>query len=209
MKNTLDFDKLQKNATIFIQLNILNGYEFLDKSGAIINLFCKEKKPPIFQMDQTGLVFAEPAIGIQSMTINIQTIQAALLYDGNFNVVIEEFVKKADSIASILGVESISRIGLRTSFTHYFEKEEEFRNYFEERINFKEFINASVVLKTKINDKFLAKIRIVPIENNKDNKKGVLLDIDIYFEKEESMSEAKENFKAMYSGLEKTVRKYV
>ncbi len=209
MKNTLNFDKLQKSANIFIQLNMLKGYEFLDKSGAIINLFHKDSKPPIFQMDQTGLIFAEPAVGIQSITININSIQAALLYDGNFNTVIEEFIKKADAITTVLGVGSISRIGLRTNFTHYFDEEEDFRNYFEERVKFKEFINASIVLKTKINDKFLAKIRIVPIENNKDSKKGVLLDIDIYLEKEESMSEAGENFKAMCGSLEETVKKYV
>jgi hypothetical protein len=177
MKNTLNFDNLQKSASIFIQLN----------------------------MDQTGLIFAEPTIGIQSITINAASIQAALLYDGNFNTTIEQFIK----IASVLGVDSISRIGLRTNFTHYFDNEEDFRNYFEERIKFKEFINASIVLKTKISDKYLAKIRIVPIENNKDNKKGVLFDIDIYFEKEESMSETQDNFKAMYGSLEETVKKYV
>lgn len=209
MKNILNFDNLQKSANIFIQLNMLKGFEFLDKSGAIINLFHKENKPPVFQMDQTGLIFAEPTVGIQSITINAASIQAALLYDGNFNAIIEEFIKKADAIASVLGVDSISRIGLRTNFTHYFDNEENFRNYFEERIKFKEFINASIVLKTKISDKYLAKIRIVPIENNKDNKKGVLFDIDIYFEKEESMSEAQDNFKAMYGSLEETVKKYV
>lgn len=210
MKNTLSFDSLQKSANIFIQLNLLKGYELLDRSGAIINLFYKENKPPVFHMDQNGLVIVEPAIGIQTMTINIQnqSIQAALFYDGNFNAVIEEFTKKAKAITDVLGVESVLRIGLRTNFTHYFDKEEDFRAYFEERIKFKEFINASVVLKAKIDNKYLAKIRIVPIENNKDNKKGVLFDVDIYLEQEESMPEAQNNFKAMYGSLEETVRKY-
>jgi hypothetical protein len=211
MKNTLDFNNLQKSTNIFIQLNLLKGYELLDKSGAIINLFYKENKSPVFHMDQNGLVIVEPAIGIQTMTINIQnqSIQAALFSDGNFNSVIEEFTKKAKAITDVLGVELVMRIGLRTNFTHYFEREEDFRNYFEERIKIKDFINASIVLKTKINDDYLAKIRIVPIENNADSKKGVLFDIDIYLEKEESVLEAQNNFKAMYSGLEQTVRKYV
>lgn len=210
MKNTLDFNNLQKSANIFIQLNLLKGYELWDKSGAIINLFYKENKPPVFHMDQNGLVIVEPAIGIQTMTINIQnqSIQAALFSDGNFNSVIEEFIKKTKAITDVLGVESVMRIGLRTNFTHYFEEEEDFKNYFEERIKLKDFINASIVLKTKINDNYLAKVRIVPIENNTDSKKGVLFDIDIYLEKEESVLEAQNNFKAMYSGLEQTVGKY-
>lgn len=210
MKNILSFDKLQKHANIFIQLNLLKGYQLLDRSGAIINLFYKDNKPPIFHMDQNGLVIAEPAIGIQSLTINVQnqSIHAALLYDESFNTIIDEFIKKVKAITEVLGVESVIRSGLRTSFTHYFENEQDFKNYFEERIGLKDFINASIVLKTKVNDDYLAKVSIVPIENTIDGKKGVLFDTDIYSEKEESVLEAQNNFKAMYNSLEQTVKKY-
>jgi hypothetical protein len=165
-----------KSSNLFIQANTVGGHSFMEKALDIMKLF--DPLPPVSTVNNE-LSFTDPIEGVNSIRITSEFIHAYInALHPNIPYIINYFSDKIVQISQVMGIENYSRLGERRHYIHEFSTEQEKMNYFKKFVKFDDFEEVAFnrLIKTGL---FKAEIKVSPSRNT--NNRGILIDIDIYY----------------------------
>lgn len=105
--------KLQNS---FYQLNLIKGFKYIDKGGAIVNLYYEGNKPPNFIMGLNGLDLKSPEEYIEVLKYSADRLWIKFDKIDTIDQAIQFISKPINITKDIQEVEIISRIGWRNIF---------------------------------------------------------------------------------------------
>src|SRR5262245_54043297 len=111
--------KLQNYKTLeaFVQCDYLDGYNYIDKAGAILNLLVREKKEvPRFQMGLEGLTIFEADDILQEIKISSNRIWLHFVEPKNIGDINTKAHNTISQLIKILKPTLYTRLGWRTYF---------------------------------------------------------------------------------------------
>lgn len=112
LKNITDLKLLYS----FYQINLIKGYKYIDKAGEIVNLYCKEVKPPDFDMGLSGLNIKHPTKYIEVIKYSSDRMWIKFINTDTVDQV-AQFIKEPISIIKdVQEIKNVSRIGIRNIF---------------------------------------------------------------------------------------------
>lgn len=164
----------------FLQVNYLRGYKYIDKAGEIVNHFYIDNKEPIFEMALSGLSILKPRNKAEEIRITSKSFWAHFVNPGSFEEVEDFFVKEMRTVATVLDLKDITRIGWRHYFVYDFSTEKDAEdvikkfspiNKLELKEIFSEYECGGIPISVR-----LKKVS----KNNNVKTPGILIDVDFY-----------------------------
>ena len=188
----------------FMQVNLVQGYKYIDRAGEIVNNFYHNKKAPAFNMDLNGLVIFSPEDKAQQFKVSPNAIWAFFLKPDSMEYMDSFFVKKAESVAKILDVKEVNRIGWRHYFIHEFKDEAQRDACFKKLTSFENTSVEGITLRSEM-QKVSLTIRLKQIVKKEDKPfPGILIDVDLFREYGDNLSVSK--ISSAFSDFKKVVR---
>ncbi|MDP2766195.1 MAG: hypothetical protein Q8O41_01900 [Candidatus Methanoperedens sp.] len=178
-----DIKKLNqlKNPRSYLQVNLVKGFKYVDKAGAILNEYLVNNEPPLFNMNLDGLHLISPKEKISEMRITPKIIWGKYQSNSPLDEFARIFNDEIKKIISILEVNEINRIGWRNYFIYNFQNDNEQKEYFDKLSSLKNSKISSVKLEINTGNDFKANLGILPLVKDDESKTpAVLFDIDIY-----------------------------
>lgn len=175
----LKFSDFQANESIFIQLDTIKGFSYLDNVGAIINSFYQGKQPLSSQIINGQVHIFQPLSGIIQIRVDGAAIWANLSSTTDIKPLLEFFQGKVVELNKLLGFDGFSRIGVKTQFAHFFASDHERKEFFDTLIP-KKFEEVALIVSTKLDARYSARLELFPIINTLTTQKGMSVDIDIF-----------------------------
>jgi hypothetical protein len=165
----------------FVQCDFVDGFAYIDKAGAIVNIFAREKKEvPNFSMGLSGLSITDVSSTIPELRVSSNRIWIHFVEPKNLGNVSNQASELFKKILDILKPTIYGRIGWRTYFARddISSEDNPFRKL---KIGEGEatFDIQNAVLTKKISE-FQTRLEVSPIAKATDpSKKSLLFDIDI------------------------------
>ncbi|NQV13695.1 MAG: hypothetical protein HQ530_05350 [Parcubacteria group bacterium] len=181
MSNAIQKLNKLKNPESFIQINTVEGFQYIDKAGEIVNKYHSKDAAPIFSMDLNGLVIKTPRDKIYELKITPQIVWMKFNEIDSLDMIAKLFNTESKLILDILNINKINRIGWRNYFIFEFDNQENQKKYFQ---NLTKFENGSLsIAKFEIDTKKNFKINLMiqsVVKNDENKTPGVLFDVDIF-----------------------------
>lgn len=164
----------------FMQVNLIEGYKYVDRAGEIVNYFHSDNKPPRFDMNLNGLVIFNPESSVQQFKVSSVNTWASFLRPASLEVMESFFVRCNVDVLNIIEVETVNRVGWRHNLVHAFKNEAERDQCFKKFGGIANTNVEDITLRSKIENTSLT-LRLKQIVS-KDDKPypGILLDADFY-----------------------------
>jgi hypothetical protein len=186
----------------FIQLDIVNGFKFIDKTGEIIALYADKNKPNVTSVSVNGVEFIKPIPAISQFRIAPYQIWAHFSSPDTLQVVIDNFCTQLSKIIKIIDVSKATKYSWRNQFVYEFKNIEEFKRI-ENKL--KPIVGDTFVSQTSIKKyentdiNVNITIQIVEITESKENNKALLIDYDMYIKKDISILNEVNNISRKFS----------
>lgn len=188
----------------FMQINLVQGYKYIDRAGEIVNGFYHNKKAPTFNLDMNGLVVFNPENNVEQFKVSPNAIWAFFLNPDSMEYIESFFVKKAKNVTNILDVKEVNRIGWRNYFIYEFKDEAQRDACFKNLTSFENLSVEGITLRLEI-QKVSITIRLKQIVK-KEGKPfpGILIDVDLFREYNDNLLVDK--ISATFSDFKKVFR---
>jgi hypothetical protein len=180
--------KNYKPLEAFVQFDYLDGFEYIDKAGELVNQFVrKNKKIPEFNMGLQGLKISDVSEHVSELKISSTAVWIHFVEPRNLGNIAEESIKILDSVAQVIKPTMYRRVGWRTYFAR-----EGLKNQADPASNLKvskvvnDFDFDSIVMTQKV-DNYNVRLEVSSLENpTKSNKSAILFDVDFGVKDEET-----------------------
>lgn len=170
-----------KNPESFVEFRTIKGFKYIDKAGEIVNNYHIKNSAPQFSMGLDGLVIIKPKEKIEALKITPQAIWARFTEIDSLGMISRIFSEESDSIASILDIEELSRVGWRNYFIYEFIDKEKQKKYFEKISNLKQSNLLLAKLEIQTGKDFKATLIMKPVVKSDAQKTpAVLFDVDVF-----------------------------
>ncbi len=187
----------------FMQVNLIQGYKYIDRAGEIVNFFYSGNKPPRFQMSLSELVIFNPEEKAEQMKVSPSAVWASFQEPDSLEYMNDFYVPKVIKVMKIMDVTEISRVGWRSHFVYELDKKklEECFKKFSPITNTKV---EGVTLQNKIN-KINLSIRLNQVISKKEKPfSGILIDVDFFQDFTDGLSI--EKIPSIFLDIKNTIR---
>jgi hypothetical protein len=165
----------------FLQVNYLDGFDYVDKAGSIVNSFVRElKSVPEHRMQPDGMVIIDPTEKIKEIKVSPNTIWLHFVEPKNLGDIYSESQRVINFILEIIKPTIFDRVGWRTYFI-----EERISEQNNPLLNIKrsskltDYDLKNIVVAKEVNG-FATRLEVYPVSNVNDPKRtAVLFDIDL------------------------------
>ena len=176
-----DIKNLNK-AEGFMQLNLIKGYSFTNKSGEIANYFADRDPNADFSLTFNNFVIKQPEEKVEGIRISSSSFWMHFISPESFELMNDHFNKIANDVLGILEIEKIRRIGWRNFFVYEFPNDAERDNSLEKHTSTKGLRLQEVLFASEVSDIQLAiRLRKV-VKTDSAAIPGLLIDVDAYRE---------------------------
>lgn len=165
----------------FVQCDFLDGFDYIDKAGEIVNLFTRRNKDvPNFTMSLPGLKITDLTDTIKELKISSNAIWIHFVEPKNLGDIETEASKIIADVIKIIKPSMFTRIGWRTYFAREFNKKTTDATV---NLKFTKSVNdynlENIVLRKKVNEYDL-RLEISPVVKADDASESALLfDVDL------------------------------
>lgn len=213
MSNLKDLRDLKKSDS-FIQANFIKGFEFIDNAGKLINIYHTSTHAPIVEdISPAGLTLRDFSQTIDSIRISNNLLWIKFLPKNfTYSTWVRNFLSELRKVEDIIHFEKINRIGWRNYFVLEYPNEQ-YGKAIEKKLSFDpELQFASHTYTTEIRSTLLTKetdlrkllenpdnyfkyidfkatLRLEKVVSKEDKKNGLLIDIDLFKDKEMTVAD--------------------
>lgn len=165
----------------FVQCDFLDGFDYVDKAGSIVNIFARaNKQVPNAQMEPSGMTIENPTEHIASLKVSPTRIWMHFNSPKNLGEVESNATKYLDRLLEIIGPTIYRRIGWRT---HFIKPNLDSKNntllIARDKLGLDNYSLEEMAFTRKI-DSVDVRISLSPTQNPENPNKGaVIYDVDI------------------------------
>lgn len=169
----------------YIQININDGFKYIDKTGEILNLYSRDKNPEVPNIGVNGVDILNPIKNIDHIRITPFLIWARFDSPNSMQIVFDNFINQVKIVSNIIDVKKANQISLRNRFIYELSIKDNLIDILKKfnPIDNTDFVSQSFTMNFKeqgINANIIVQI----VEQTESKNKAILVDYDIYIKKE-------------------------